>query len=160
MDREDHQFGRFVRARREELRLTQEQLAAACGGGISAPYIAQLERGTVRKPGDDKLPYLAHGLRVSRTVLARELGLIDDDEPDEPESASLAGRGPSDPAARGDWLAEELIPDLRMAGNAATAGGAITMRNLLRRQLRMLAGMDAAGELPPSPVPIDEPDRP
>lgn len=99
---------------------------------------------------------------MSRTILARELGLIDDDEPETATVglASLAGRGPSDPAARGDWLVEELMPDLRLAGNAATAGGAVTMRNILRRQLRMLAGMSAEGELPPSPVPIDEPDAP
>lgn len=55
-------FGRWLAQRRNHARLTQEQLASKCG--LSAPYIARLEAGSVEPPPRATCKALARALRL------------------------------------------------------------------------------------------------
>lgn len=73
-------FATFVRRRRLDLRLTQEQLARRCGEDFSGSYIAKLERDAVETPPPARVRRLAHALEVPSS----ELGVLiyhDEDEP-------------------------------------------------------------------------------
>lgn len=59
--------GAAIRARRRELGLNQDALAAAAG--VSQEWVSKLERGTVRAPGADGLVRLAAALRLDPAAL-------------------------------------------------------------------------------------------
>jgi len=61
-------FAAFLASRREVLRKTQAEIAAACG--ITAEAVSQFEC-SHRKPRLSILPRLADALRVNRTTLSR-----------------------------------------------------------------------------------------
>lgn len=63
-------FGRGIRARREELGLSQEKLAERCG--FDRTYISMLERGT-RNPSLLNVVKLAKGLGTSVSNLTEVL---------------------------------------------------------------------------------------
>lgn len=58
-------IGRFIRERRQDLGLTQSELAARVGGGMSQSEISRLERDRIFLPGRRRLKLLAGALEVS-----------------------------------------------------------------------------------------------
>lgn len=65
--REPTPLGAYVRARRDELGLTQEALAERAG--LSSTYIAMLERGEKRNPKRSTLRQLSEALEVEEATL-------------------------------------------------------------------------------------------
>ena len=65
------EFGLKIRNRRQEMRLTQDQLASATG--ISKPYISNIETGRiVGPPTSEKLRNLEHALGLEENELCRQ----------------------------------------------------------------------------------------
>lgn len=96
-------LGDFIKARREELDLTQEEVEERTS--LSQNYISQVELGKIKHPRDDKLGLFARGLELEPAVLrAVAAGL----EPAEPAEDLVPvrhfGRVPAD-AVR--WVAAE-----------------------------------------------------
>lgn len=74
-------LGRFVRARRDELRLTAEELAEQMGDESSANFIGQLETGRRKRMlGQPRLRQLARALRVPELTLLHAAGILTDTE--------------------------------------------------------------------------------
>ena len=71
-------IGRFVRDRRHELGLRQQDVAETAG--ISQARVAQIEAGTVKLPGADHRRGLAKALRVSHLDLLIAAGEITPEE--------------------------------------------------------------------------------
>ena len=68
-------IGDFVRAQREQAKISIRQLAQAAG--MSNPYLSQIERG-LRKPSADILQQIAKGLRISAEVLYDQAEFLED----------------------------------------------------------------------------------
>lgn len=83
VDEHRSQAGQLIRARRQEVRLTQQQLAKKAG--VSVGLVRDLEQGRTARPHRESVRRLASALGLNRQ-LAREL--------------SLAARGSPDVAAR------------------------------------------------------------
>lgn len=76
------QIGKRIQQRREQLGLTQEELADA--SGLRQSIISRLERGTRKNPSADTVRRLARALGVTADWL---IGMY---EPDEEEEAASA----------------------------------------------------------------------
>jgi transcriptional regulator with XRE-family HTH domain len=83
-------IGTFIRAQREQARISMRQLSQAAG--VSNPYLSQIERG-LRKPSADILQQLAKGLRISAEALYAQAGILED----RPEGASIRDAVLADP---------------------------------------------------------------
>jgi transcriptional regulator with XRE-family HTH domain len=100
-------LGNFVRQRRMDLGLTQEQLAELVGQNVTQAEISRLERGYVVLPRRDRLDALATALQVSLGMLLIQSGWLSDDE------AALVD-GPSEVTDGDDIAADEaLLIELR-----------------------------------------------
>lgn len=119
-----NRLGRYVRARRDELGLTQEGLAER--SGLSANYLARLERGEMRNPRRATLEALAEALEVDVA------DLVSPPAPPEPGSALerfLASE-----------LAQNVTPDeieklqriVHVLGPEPTAGTYLRILDLIR----------------------------
>lgn len=74
-------LGRYVRQRRNELRLTGEQVAARMGDDVPGNYVVQLENGgRKRMVGQPRLGQLARALDVSEVTLLQAAGMLTDME--------------------------------------------------------------------------------
>jgi transcriptional regulator with XRE-family HTH domain len=73
-------LGNYIRERRQDLGLTQEELAARMGGTASQAEISRLERGTIHFPRRSRLDALAVALEVSLGTLLMESGWMTSDE--------------------------------------------------------------------------------
>ena len=69
------QLGRFIRNQRKGARLSLKAVSAV--GGVSIPYLSQIERG-LRKPSADILQAIAKGLRISAETLYVQAGILED----------------------------------------------------------------------------------
>jgi transcriptional regulator with XRE-family HTH domain len=67
----------FIRERRQDLGLTQEQLGERVGDGVRQSEISRLEKGTVSMPHPDRLIALARALDVPFGELLLRTGLIE-----------------------------------------------------------------------------------
>jgi transcriptional regulator with XRE-family HTH domain len=83
-------IGTFIRAQREQARISMRQLSQAAG--VSNPYLSQIERG-LRKPSADILQQLAKGLRISAEALYAQAGILED----RPEGAGIRDAVLADP---------------------------------------------------------------
>lgn len=116
--------GRYVRARRDQLGLTQEGLAERAG--LSANYLARLERGEMRNPKHATLEALAAALGVDVATL---LSPPEPPEPGSPLERFLAS------GLAGDVTPEEVEKLQRIAhvlGPAPTAGTYLRILDLIR----------------------------
>jgi len=68
-------LGEFIRARREDARLSLRRMSEIAG--ISNPYLSQIERG-LRKPSAEILQQIAKALRISAETLYIRAGILDD----------------------------------------------------------------------------------
>jgi transcriptional regulator with XRE-family HTH domain len=71
-------LGTFIRERRQDLGLTQEQLAERVGEGVRQSEISRLEAGGVMLPRRDRLVALAAALEVSVGDMLLKTGWIED----------------------------------------------------------------------------------
>jgi transcriptional regulator with XRE-family HTH domain len=83
-------IGTFIRAQREQARISMRQLSQAAG--VSNPYLSQIERG-LRKPSADILQQIAKGLRISAEALYAQAGVLED----RPEGAGIRDAVLADP---------------------------------------------------------------
>lgn len=70
-------LGKVVRARRQELGLTQEALAELLGEKVGQNYISQLERGKVQLPRRPRLELIARALDLALSELLARSGWAD-----------------------------------------------------------------------------------
>lgn len=73
-------LGQFIRERRIELGLTQEQLAARVGENVRQAEISRLERDRVSLPRRGRMERLASALEVSLGTLLLRTGWLDEAE--------------------------------------------------------------------------------
>lgn len=76
-----YEFGQRVRKRREELNISQQEIAVALG--IDQAKVSLIERGARKVDLIKELPALARALRCSMSALVREETAVatDDDDP-------------------------------------------------------------------------------
>ena len=88
MEAQGVELGRWVRARRTALGMTQEQVAARMEMDIDPNYLAQMESGRKKAlPDTEILLGLSQALRVSMTDVLRGAGVLPVDVEAQPESA-------------------------------------------------------------------------
>ena len=83
-------IGDYIRQQREQAKISLRQLADQ--GGVSNPYLSQIERG-LRKPSADILQQIAKGLRISAEALYVQAGILDDRLSDSGVRAALLSAG-------------------------------------------------------------------
>jgi transcriptional regulator with XRE-family HTH domain len=71
-------LGTFIRNRREQLGLSQQELADRAGHGTKQEHVSRLERGRVTLPRWHRLLALADALEVTPGELLLQAGLITD----------------------------------------------------------------------------------
>jgi transcriptional regulator with XRE-family HTH domain len=98
-------LGDLIRERRQELGLTQEELAERMGGSASQAEISRLERGSVSLPRRARLDALAAALEISTGVLLMQSGWLSQEEGDDADATS-EGSPQSDTADLMTTLAE------------------------------------------------------
>lgn len=84
-------LGTFIRRRRAELGLTQEELAARVGDSVRQSDISRLERDGVSLPRRNRLEHIARALDVSLGTLMRQTGWLDDDTTEGQEVVASVG---------------------------------------------------------------------
>jgi transcriptional regulator with XRE-family HTH domain len=94
----------FIRERRQDLGLTQEQLGERVGEGVRQSEISRLEKGTLSMPHSDHLIALARALDVPFGELMMRTDLIEAYQRDQLDSLSsqLSSDDPAVHAAMGD----------------------------------------------------------
>ena len=110
------QFGEYLRGLRNAMQLTQKD--AAEQGGVSAPYLAQLERGLRNPPSRKVLVKLAGVYQVPASELMRE--------------AQYAESGSANPAAgvsaaRVQWAFETACRDPEFSYGTRLRGQQLTL---------------------------------
>jgi transcriptional regulator with XRE-family HTH domain len=70
-------IGEVVRRLRKEKKITQRELENLTQGAVSRGYVANLERGKIRMPSEEKLQALAHALGVTRRYILEQAGMIE-----------------------------------------------------------------------------------
>jgi transcriptional regulator with XRE-family HTH domain len=73
-----HSLGTFIRERRQDLGLTQEQLADRIGGSIRQAEVSRLEGGRIALPRRSRLEAIAAALEVSLGELLLRTGWMQD----------------------------------------------------------------------------------
>jgi transcriptional regulator with XRE-family HTH domain len=99
-------LGNFVRERRQDLGLTQNQLAERVGYTVRQAEISRLERGRIALPHRDRLNHLAGALDVPISTLLIASGWFEPD-PSQP-AASVPVDRPSNPRSIIAELQDEL----------------------------------------------------
>lgn len=83
-------IGEVVRRLREVKKITQRQLEELTYGEVSRGYVANLERGKIRVPSEEKLEALAHALDVTRRCILEQAGMIEPVDTADPYIVELA----------------------------------------------------------------------
>ena len=79
-----------MRRLREVKKITQRQLEELTHGTVSRGYVANLERGKIRGPSEEKLEALAHALDVTRRYILEQAGMIEPVDTTDPYIVELA----------------------------------------------------------------------
>ena len=83
-------LGTFIRERRFDLGLTQEQLAERVGPTVRQAEISRLERGQVVMPRRQKMEHIAAALDVTLGDLLHSSGWLTDNEADDLDDTSMS----------------------------------------------------------------------
>ena len=83
-------IGEVVRRLRDEKNMTQRELEELTHGTVSRGYVANLERGKIRMPSEEKLEALAHALEVTRRYILEQAGMIEPVDTADPYIVQLA----------------------------------------------------------------------
>jgi transcriptional regulator with XRE-family HTH domain len=109
-----YRLGTFIRERRMELGLTQEQLAERMGSAVRQAEVSRLERGQIAFPRRERLDMIAAALEVSPgELLVRAYAITMDEVPDgdDPDEVDLLATSPG----KADILSElRSIQDVLM----------------------------------------------
>ena len=85
-----NELGNFIRERRQDLNLTQEELAERIGGSASQAEISRLERGAIILPRRARLDALAAALEISIGALLTHSGWLTQEEGDDVDAESVS----------------------------------------------------------------------
>ena len=83
-------IGEVVRQLREVKKITQRELEELTQGEVSRGYVANLERGKIRMPSEEKLEALAHALDVTRRYILEQAGIVEPVDTTDPYIVELA----------------------------------------------------------------------
>jgi transcriptional regulator with XRE-family HTH domain len=83
-------IGEVVRRLREEKKITQLELEELTHGEVSRGYVANLERGKIRRPSDERLEALAQALKVTKRYILEQAGMIEPVDIADPYIVQLA----------------------------------------------------------------------
>jgi transcriptional regulator with XRE-family HTH domain len=83
-------IGEVVRRLREEKKITQLELEELTRGEVSRGYVANLERGKIRRPSDERLEALAQALKVTKRYILEQAGMIEPVDVADPYIVELA----------------------------------------------------------------------
>jgi len=135
-------LGTFIRERRMDLGLTQEQLAERVGGGVRQSEISRLEHDGIALPRRTRLEEIAAALEVSigdllvttgwmdeenRSSLSPDPDAIVDSNPDEPETISVESL---EAAMESLSAAQELVAQTAAMLDTAEEAVATAIRSL------------------------------
>jgi transcriptional regulator with XRE-family HTH domain len=70
-------IGRVIRRLRQAKNITQRELEQLTQGTVSRGYVANLEKGKIRMPSEQKLEALAQALEVTRRYILEQAGMIE-----------------------------------------------------------------------------------
>jgi transcriptional regulator with XRE-family HTH domain len=128
-------LGKYVRERRGELGLTQEELAFRIGGSATQAEISRLERGSIAFPRRSRLESLAAALEVTLGSLLVHSGWLTSDEVAE--------------------LDEPLAPPPQLAASTLEAmlADIAHLRETLATVLERVGGLEAMIRAGADPVP-------
>jgi transcriptional regulator with XRE-family HTH domain len=83
-------IGEVVRRLREAKKLTQRELEQLTHATVSRGYVANLEKGKIRMPSEEKLEALARALDVTRRYILEQAGIIEPVDTADPYIVQLA----------------------------------------------------------------------
>jgi len=83
-------IGEAIRRLRSEKNITQRELEALTSGSVSRGYVANLERGKIRMPSEEKLEALASALDVTRRYILEQAGIVEPVDTTDPYIVELA----------------------------------------------------------------------
>jgi transcriptional regulator with XRE-family HTH domain len=83
-------IGEVVRRLREEKKITQLELEELTHGEVSRGYVANLERGKIRRPSEERLEALAQALEVTKRYILEQAGIIEPVDIADPYIVKLA----------------------------------------------------------------------
>jgi transcriptional regulator with XRE-family HTH domain len=83
-------IGEVVRRLREEKKITQLELEELTRGEVSRGYVANLERGKIRRPSEERLEALAQALGVAKRYILEQAGMIEPVDIADPYIVELA----------------------------------------------------------------------
>jgi transcriptional regulator with XRE-family HTH domain len=106
-------IGEVIRRLRHEKLITQRGLEELTGCAVSRGYVANLERGKIKLPSQDRLAALAKALGVARRHILEQTGIVEPLDMTDPYIVELANifAGLTDEekeevVARARWKAE------------------------------------------------------
>lgn len=82
-------IGEVVRRLRSEKNITQRELEALTSGSVSRGYVANLERGKIRMPSEQKLESLAKALHVTKRYILEQGGIVEPVDTSDPHIVEL-----------------------------------------------------------------------
>jgi transcriptional regulator with XRE-family HTH domain len=159
-------LGAFVRERRHDLGLTQEQLAERIGETVRQAEISRLEQGRISLPRRDRMEHLAAALEVSLGELLVRSGWMEegDDLPErdlerdlDRDPLSWQGPGPED---IDDMTLPELVAMLERVGDEQDQLTAATIALEATRKRVTAEMQEEISEVRPQPGATDDGETP
>ncbi len=83
-------IGQVVRRLRQAKNITQHQLEELTQGTVSRGYLANLEKGKIRMPSEQRLEALAQALNVTKRYVLEQAGMIEPVDLADPYIVELA----------------------------------------------------------------------
>ena len=136
-----NQLGNYIRERRQDLDLTQEELAARIGETVTQAEVSRLERGAIALPRRARLEALAVALEVTLGSLLMQTGWLT------PEEQAQVDRLPVTQLSPDSSAGEVMLTDVAQLRTILL--GALERVEALEAQLQGLAG---SGRRPDVPV--------
>lgn len=130
-DERTERLGQLIRRLREERGLSQEDLAALVGGGISQSIISRIERGVLGLPNYDRLTRIADVLGADAGDLMARSGWAKFEGPSHNNDGAPEGAVSADPLSE---LSERIWPRLSVADQAILVRIARVMAQEHRRR--------------------------
>lgn len=138
-------FAAYIRQRRQQLGLSQEQVARRAGDEFQGAYIAKLERDGVETPSRDRLRKLAHALEVPIAALR---ALIYPDEGESPPVLPAVAPPVIDPALP-DFIKDALRPLVGQVPDDDVRAVGRVLASMRLRSREEIEAREGPRELPP-----------